>query len=304
MARNLHARDALLTATRAFFADRGFLQVDTPVRIPCPANEDYIDAPPAGDQYLRTSPELHMKRMLAAGYERLFQIGPCFRSGERGRRHLPEFTMLEWYRADAGYLDILEDCKALVARCADAVESSPGRAGSPGKGEKRSVLARAEWQIMTVDEAFAKHAATSLGQAVESGCFEQVLVEEVEPNLGRQSPTVLLDYPSCQASLARECPGNPARVERWELYIDSLEIANAYGELTDPKEQERRFADSAELRRREGREAYPPDREFMEALTHGLPPCAGVALGVDRLLMALLGESDIHSVVPFPPAVP
>ncbi|MDT8389604.1 MAG: EF-P lysine aminoacylase EpmA [Lentisphaeria bacterium] len=294
--KNLTARAVLNDTIRAFFRSRDFLEVDTPVRIPCPANEDYIDAIPSAGQFLRASPELHMKRVLAAGYDRIFQIGPCFRSGERGSRHLPEFTLLEWYRTQAGYQDILDDCRELIAAAAEQVLEPAGEDGAA-----HVAFFTGDWAVMTVEDAFHTYAAADVDQCVADGCFDDMLVDRVEPNLGFSQPTVLIDYPASLAALARRKPGHPNRAERWELYIRGLEIANAYGELTDPVEQRQRFAESAEYRRRDGRQAYPIDPWFMAALEAGLPPCGGIALGVDRLLMALMGVDSIDQVVAFPP---
>lgn len=287
---------ALTGAIRAFFRDRGFLEVETPVRIPCPANEDFVDAEESGPWYLRTSPELHMKRLLAAGCEKLFQLGPCFRSGERGRRHLPEFLMLEWYRAQAGYLDILADTRELLhAAARDLAPFAP-----PGTVADSAFFAR-KWEVIPVGEAFRKFAGIGVGEAIAEGRYEEILVAAVEPNLGFESPAVLIDYPLSQAALARRKPGHPDLAERWELYVRGVELANAYGELTDPGEQARRFADSADLRRRDGRTPYPVDPHFIAALEHGLPTCGGIAMGVDRLLMILLGKDTLDELVAFPP---
>ena len=289
-------RHALLGAIRGFFQSRGFLEVATPVRVPAPALEDYIDAEPAGDWFLRTSPELHMKRLLAAGCPRVFQIGPCFRRGERGRHHLPEFTMLEWYRAPADYRDILDDtCELLESVVLTAVGGSRIRYGAA------EVDLRRPWEELTVDEAFRRHGGVTVEEAVESGEFERVLADQVEPHLGRTRPTVLLDYPLELAGLARQKPDVGGRAERWELYIAGLELANAYSELTNAREQRRRFAATARLRRAQGRAVYPLDRRFLEALDSGLPPCGGIALGVDRLMMILCNASCISEVVAFPP---
>ncbi len=292
----LTARAALHGAIRAFFAGRGFLEVDTPVRLPAPANEEYIDAEPSGAWYLRTSPELHMKRLLAAGYGQLFQLGPCFRVGERGRRHLPEFCMLEWYRAGAGYLDILADTRELLIAVAAALAAA-------GCGLRNGLAERlaGQWELLTVDDAFRRHAGAEVDALLASDTFEEVLVGQVEPELGRGAPTVLLDYPTAQGALARCKADRPERVERWELYVDGLELANAYGELTDPEEQRQRFAAAARQRHADGRQVYPPDPHFLAALDYGLPTCAGIALGVDRLLMVLTGTPELDAVVAFPP---
>lgn len=292
--RVLEARSLLLQTIRAFFRERGFLEVETPVRVAAPANEDYIDAIPAGDAYLRTSPELHMKRLLAAGYARVFQIGPCFRAGEKGQRHLPGFTMLEWYRAEADYLDILADTIELLQSCSralhgDTVFTTAGQVIDVG----------GPWQRLQVADACQQFAGVPPKKLLSQGTFDHVLVETIEPNLGKGRPTVLLDYPVELAALARPKPDNPTVAERWELYIAGLELANAFSELTDPEEQARRFAASAELRQRQGRTAYPVDQPFMDALASGLPASGGIALGVDRLLMVLLDLACINDAVAF-----
>ena len=266
------------------------------MRIPAPALEDYIDAEPAGEHFLRTSPELHMKRLVAAGCSRLFQIGPCFRRGEQGRRHLPEFTMLEWYRAPADYRDILDDAVELLRSVAQAVIG-----GTRLRYCATEVDVGEAWEELTVDEAFARFAGVTATEAVETGEFERVLSEQVEPHLGCGRPTVLLDYPLDLAGLARRKAGMPPRAERWELYVGGLELANAYSELIDAEEQRRRFAATAEMRREQGRPVYPLDQRFLGALDAGLPPCGGIALGVDRLLMTLCSAACISDVVAFPP---
>ncbi|MCF7854158.1 MAG: EF-P lysine aminoacylase GenX [Candidatus Pacebacteria bacterium] len=291
----LQARHKLTACIRDFFSARDFLEVDTPVRIAAPALEDHIDAEPSGTMFLRTSPELHMKRLLAAGYPRLFQLGPCFRAGEKGRRHLSEFTMLEWYRAHEDYQSILRDTVDLVKRAAHALCGSHALSC-------RSVTINVaqEWEALTVDQAFERYAGSSVDAAVAENRFEEILVDSVEPHLGRTRPTVLFDFPSQLGSLARTKPDNHRRVERWELYIAGVELANAYNELTDAGEQEHRFIESAALRRRTGRGVYPLDNEYMACLRGGhLPECSGIALGVDRLLMILTDAESIADVVPF-----
>ena len=290
----LRKRHAMLNAIREFFTEHDFLEVGTPVRIPAPALEDYIDAEPCGDRFLRTSPELHMKRLLAAGYPRIFQLGPCFRRGESGRRHLPEFAMLEWYRLEADYRDILADTKMLTTHVAQAVVGDTRCAFAGG-----DVDLAGTWDEISLDQAFASFAGRQLDEAVAAGEFEQVLVESVEPHLGTQRPAVLMDYPSECGGLARCKPDNPARVERWELYVNGLELVNACGELVDVKEQRRRFEACAARRRALGREVYPRDEAFLAALADGVPPCAGAAMGLDRLLMTLSASDDIGDVVAF-----
>ncbi len=268
----------MLSGIRHFFAQRNFLEVETPVRLPCPALETHIDAEPSGDWFLRTSPELHMKRLLAAGFERIFQIGPCFRRGERGERHHPEFTMLEWYRTGTDYLGILDDTKALLAA-----------AGLP---ERR-------WEVIPVSEAFLRWAGWDPSQAYDAARFELDLVDKVEPALPRDRAVVLIDYPAEAAALSRRKPDAPHLAERWELYLDGIEIANAYSELTDPEEQRRRFAEAARARAAMGKPVYAVDEAFLAALEAGLPPCGGIALGIDRLVMALAGATSLDVVIPF-----
>ncbi len=294
----LAVRSRALTAIRGFFIARGFLEIETPVRIPAPAMELHIDAPPAGPgHWLRTSPELHMKRLLAAGCERIFQMGPCFREGERGARHNPEFTMLEWYRAHSGSDEILEDTEALVRHVAQAARGGTTLMG-PGGG---TVDLAPPWQVLTVREAFLTWAGWDPVAAYDPDRFDLDLVNRVEPALPRDRPVVLSDYPAAAAALARLKPGDPAVAERWELYIGGLEIANAYGELTDPQVQRARFYACAEARRALGRDVYPLDEAFLGALEAGLPPSGGIALGVDRLVMLLCGAKAIEEVRPFCP---
>ncbi len=292
--KRLEARAALLHAIREFFDCYDFLEVETPVRLTAPALEDYIEAEPSGSSWLRTSPELHMKRLLAAGYRRIWQLGPCFRQGELGRRHRPEFTMLEWYRANAGCRDILRDTIKLVRFGAQAVTGA-----TTIRFRGNTIDLGGEWEELTVADAFRRHAATEVRDAMAAGAFEEILCAQVEPQLGRGRPTILTDYPAEMAALARRNPADPSVAERWELYVGGLELANAYGELTDPAEQRRRFAACAELRQQEGRPVYPLDEQFLAALDHGLPPCGGIALGVDRLTMVLTDAETIDDVIAF-----
>lgn len=290
----LQLRSRVLRAIRAFFAERDFLEVETPVRVRTPALESHIDAEPAGSAWLRTSPEFHMKRLLAGGCARIVQLGPCFRAGERGARHHPEYTMLEWYRADAGYIDILADTKALIAQVAQSVL---GRTALTYRG--RPVELMPVWDHVTVADAFMLHAGWNPVTHFDAGRFDLDMVQRVEPGLSLARPVVLADYPVAAAALARCKPGDERVAERWELYIAGLELANAYGELTDAAEQRRRFAVWAEERRGRGQTVYELDEPFLAALEAGLPPCAGVALGVDRLVMLLADAATLDDILPF-----
>jgi lysyl-tRNA synthetase class 2 len=289
--RNLEVRNRVLQTIRRFFADHGFIEVETPVRLPAPALELHIDAEPAGDWYLRTSPELHMKRLLAEGMDRVFQVGPCFRRGECGARHNPEFTMLEWYRANADYRHILADMKALIAAVfAEAVGSYRVEYGG------RPIEVMPMWECISVRDAFLQHAGWDVLAAFDPDRFDLDLVNKVEPALPHDRPVVLIDYPIQQAALARPKASDPCLAERWELYIGGLELANAFSELTDAAEQRRRFVACAAERRAAGQPVYPLDEDFLGALEHGMPPCAGVALGVDRLVMLAAGADSIEEV--------
>jgi len=274
----------VLSALRAWFDQAGFIEIETPVRLPTPALELHIDAEPAGSGFLRTSPELHMKRLLAAGYDRIYQIGPCFRKGERGERHNPEYTMLEWYRIKADYRDIMADTESLITH----VYSS---ALCP--------LPPAPWPRFTVEELFLKHAGWNPVEDYDADRFEQDLVSKVEPALPRDTPVFVMDYPAAAAALSRRKPGREAVAERFELYIAGVEIANAFSELTDPLEQRRRFEEWAQQRQAAGAQVYPLDEAFLAALELGMPPAGGIALGIDRLVMVLMGATTLDDVMAF-----
>ena len=292
--RALELRAQLNDAIRRFFRERGFLEVDTPVLLPANAPEAHIDAVPAAAGWLRTSPELAMKRLLAAGHENLFQLGPCFRAGEQGRWHHPEFTMLEWYRANAGYLEILADTKALLA---DVARELRGATDFTWQGRPLS-CAQELWEKFTVSQAFIQHAGWDPALKFDADRFDLDLVTRVEPALPQDRPVVLIDYPAPLAALARRKPDDPLRAERWELYLGGVELANAYSELTDPAEQRARFEEANAARRQRGEKPYPLDEAFLAALEH-LPPAGGIALGVDRLLMLLADADSLDGVLPF-----
>jgi lysyl-tRNA synthetase class 2 len=284
----LELRAAVMREIRRVFVAQGFLEVETPVRVKTPALEEHIDAEASGSKWLRTSPELHMKRMVAAGYDKIFQIGPCFRQGERGARHLPEYTMLEWYWSGAESADLIPQTIGLLRGVAEAV----GKPGAAGLDQKPLEI--------TVAEVFQTRAGWNPVEAFDADRFDLDLVEKVEPWISEQErPVFLKDFPAERAALARFRAEDPAVADRWELYLGGMELANAYTELTDPAEQRERFERCAALRRKEGREVYPLDEPFLMALERGMPACAGIALGVDRFLMLLAGEKDISGVVAF-----
>ncbi len=287
----LTERAQIIQSIRSFFIDRGYLEVETPHRIPANAPEPHIDAVASGTCALHTSPELAMKRMLAAGYEQLFQICRVWREGERGQFHLPEFTLLEWYRGGINYNALMNECMELLF-----VLLPEGKLDRGG----RTIDLTMPWQKLTVTEAFTRYASMDLNQALASDCFEEILTREVEPHLGKEKPTFLTEYPSSLAALARIKPGETQVAERFELYIDGLELANAFSELTDVEEQHRRFEKDEELRRTAGKTPYPLPEKFLAELEN-MPEAAGIALGLDRLIMLITDAEKIDDVVAFGP---
>jgi len=292
--KTMKLRSDALQAIRSFFVSRDFIEVETPLRIPAPALEEFIDAPPSGDWYLRTSPELHMKRLLAEGFSRIFQIGPCFRQGERGHLHNPEFSMLEWYRAHADYETILADTEDLVRSVTKTIHGS-----SVIKFGSIKIDVGLPWIRMTVADAFMQYAGWNPVENFDADRFDLDLVNKVEPALPQDRGIILIDYPAEAAALARRKPGNPAVAERWELYLGGIEIANAFSELTDAAEQQQRFEACAAKRAAAGSEVYPLDRPFLAALKKGMPSSGGIALGVDRLVMLLANIENIQQLLPF-----
>ena len=291
----LKFRARVLAAVRAGFDKRGFTEVTTPVRIAAPAAEEYIDAPPSGAFFLRTSPELEMKRLLCAGMDRIYQIGPCFRAGERGRLHRTEFDMLEFYMAHADYLELLETIRAIITEAAIACTG-----GTKIKSRGFEVELGGEWIMLPVREAFRTFAGVSADEVAEQeSLFEEILVEKVEPNLPKDRPCVLIDYPIRFGAFARAKASDPTLAERWEVYVAGVELANTYGELIDPVVQRERFAAARATRKRLGLTEYPEPTAFLDAIDRGMPPAAGSALGFDRLVMLLAG-ADSLSEIDFP----
>lgn len=317
----LVARSRIAAAVRAWFTERAFLEVDTAALQVSPGNETHLHAfaTQAEDEsgggralYLHTSPEFACKKLMAAGERRLFSLAHAFRNRERGPLHHPEFTMLEWYRADAPYDDVMADAISLLQAAARAANAVTFR----WRDKTLDPFASAE--RLTVAEAFQRHAGidvlSTLGNrdalanaATASGVrvaaddtwgdvFSKVLVARIEPNLGLGKPTLLYEYPAEEAALARPKPGDARVAERFELYGCGVELANGFGELTDAAEQRRRFAEQmAEKQRRYG-ERYPIDEEFLAALAL-MPAASGVAMGFDRLVMLATGATRIDDVV-------
>ena len=324
------ARNAITKAIRAWFDEQGFAEVETPVLQLSPGNEIHLHAPrtqiegPDGQhilRYLRTSPEFTCKKLLAAGETKIFEFARVFRNRERSRLHLPEFTMLEWYRANASYEAVMTDSVVVIAHAAQA--TGIGQFSYRGK----SANPFAEPELLTVAVAFDRFAGIDLLATVASGegdrdslaaaasdkvriadddswsdIFSKILVQHIEPNLGQGRLTLLFEYPAPEAALARAKSSDPRVCERFEIYACGVELANGFGELTDPAEQRRRFTQAMDEKERRYGERYPLDEDFLAALAL-MPPASGVALGFDRLVMLASGATSVDQVVWMPPQV-
>ncbi len=322
----LQVRQSTIRAVRGFFDSRDFYEVETPALQISPGMEPHLHAfrttllNPERDRetalYLHTSPEFAMKKLLVAGLPQIYQICHVYRNAEGSRLHSAEFTMIEWYRAHAGYGDIMEDCVGLLRDVAHAV----------GIGAYRYQDSQAnpfiEWEKISVCEAFEKYAGFSLLPFLPPGEGEQglrqalhalglhtaaddgfedlvlrVLGAIIEPRLGQGRPTILYDYPVSMAALSRPKPEDPRFAERFELYVCGVELANAFGELTDAKIQRERFEADMTLKEKIYGERWPVDEGFLAALDIGMPESGGIALGIDRLAMLASGAQDIRQVL-------
>ncbi|MBB4284683.1 EF-P lysine aminoacylase EpmA [Roseospira goensis] len=326
----LAVRTRVLAATRAFFSAHGYLEVETPALQISPGLEPHLKAfatawtPPDGRPqvplYLHTSPEFAMKKLLAGGLARVFQMARVYRDGERSATHHPEFTLLEWYRAGATYTDLMDETEAYVAACQRAAGAKALR------WRESEADATRPWRRLSVAEAMAEYAgvdlmaclppepardpdpaplaaaARRLGLTVGDDdrfddVFFRIFLEHVEPRLGFGAPCLLYDYPVCMAALSRPKAADPRLAERFEVYVCGLELANAFGELTDAAEQRARFEADMDLKQALYGERYPIDTDFLSALEAGLPDCAGIALGLDRLVMLCAGARRIEDVL-------
>jgi lysyl-tRNA synthetase class 2 len=325
----LLARSTVTRAVRAWFDEQGFAEVETGILQVSPGNEVHLHAPRTeltgadgarATRYLRTSPEFAAKKLLAAGEAKIFEFARVFRDRERGDLHLPEFTMLEWYRANATYDAVMADSAVIIARAAQT--TGIGRFSFRGKVADPL----AEPELLTVAAAFERFAGIDLLATIEGGdgdrsalaaaaksrvriteddtwsdIFSKVLVEHVEPNLGQGRLTLMFEYPTPEAALARAKPSDPRVAERFEVYACGVELANGFGELTDAREQRHRFAQAMDEKQRRYGERYPVDEDFLGAVAQ-MPEASGVALGFDRLVMLASGALRIDQVVWTPPA--
>jgi lysyl-tRNA synthetase class 2 len=326
----LEVRQKVLRATRHYFEEQDFAEVETPALQISPGNEVHLHAfttlfenPHTSERqtyHLHTSPEFSMKKLLVAGLPKIFQLSHVFRNGEHSLRHHPEFSMLEWYRAEASLIEIMHDCISLVqsaaALCGIKTFYAQGMRCDP----------YIEWETLSVPDAFRRFADIDLMAAIDDtsslrqqmlksniraleddtwdDLFFRVMGEKIEPFLGKDRPTFLCDYPISMAALARPKPSDPRLADRFELYICGYELANAFNELTDAKEQKRRFQADMVAKEKLYGKRYPIDDDFIAALTHGMPDSSGAALGFDRLVMLCAGTENIENVLWIPVARP
>jgi lysyl-tRNA synthetase class 2 len=292
----LKKRATLIQAMRRYFIDRDYIEVDTPLRLPVLIPEAHNEPVESGDHFLQTSPEICMKRLLAeAGCRKIFQICKCFRNKERGDRHIPEFTMLEWYRAYSDYNALMDECEDFIIEVGRAL-------GHRGSVSVRGNIVSLEkpWTRLSVADAFAQYAPVSMGRALEQNTFDEMLCRYIEPQLGMEKPVFLHDYPVALGALARCKKDNHSLAERFEIYIAGLELANGFSELTDQSEQQKRFETELQLIREQGRTIVELPRKFLASLPK-IPDTAGIAVGVDRLAMVLFDAETIDQVVSFIP---
>lgn len=330
-------REVVIDTIRGFFKTQDFLEVETPLLVQRPSTETFLDffgselRMAEGQRrpgFLTTSPEYAMKKILVAGFPRVFQVCKSFRNGEgRSPKHNPEFTILEWYRTQADYTDIMRDCEELMLELVAAVNEWRGEAVIPDveptlQYQGRTYHLNAPWPRLSVAEAFEqfagieveelldevalpKRAATKGYQVTDATSWEQayhqIFLNEVEPALTQfDRPVFLYDYPTSQAALSRRKADDPRFAERFELYLGGIELGNAFSELIDADEQEARLKADLELRRKEQRPPFELDTDFIEALRLGMPPTGGIAVGVDRLVMLLADVPSIKDTLFFP----
>ena len=312
----LVARARLRAAVRSFFERRGVLEVDTPVLARFGVTEPqiqsisvHLEALASTRLFLQTSPEYAMKRLLAAGSPDIYQMGPVFRDGESGRRHQPEFILIEWYRRGLTLAQIAGETCALVNELGETLGEAP-RPVTQLRYREVFLAATGADPLSTETAGLAQLAGRMLGASMTARlareletdhalCLDLLMSHRVIPSLAPNELTVITHYPACQAALARLNPDDPREAERFELFLHGMELANGYRELTDPSQQAARFAADRQRRARLGRPDMLPDPDLLAALAHGLPDCCGVALGFDRVMMALLGQEDILGVRPF-----
>ncbi|MBN1551352.1 EF-P lysine aminoacylase GenX [bacterium] len=325
----LKKRSEILHETRQFFYNRDFIEVETPSLVVSPGFEPTLqafrtkyfgmDRAIAKKMFLPTSPEFHMKKLLARGYEKIFQICRAYRNGEIGRYHNPEFTILEWYRANENYDSVMSDTENLISQVAENVSGTP----LITTADNLKIDLSPPWNRMTVNEAWKTYcdidldAATSAKELLAAGrklgvqnlsldddweiLYFKIFLSTIEPHLGFPKPTILMEYPSVMAALARLKPEDPSVSLRFEIYIAGIELANAFDELTDIREQRQRFMQAQLAQKAMKTTIFPIDESLFKAMSEYFPKkAAGIALGIDRMIMLLTGRSSINDVIAFP----
>ncbi|MDQ3098760.1 MAG: EF-P lysine aminoacylase EpmA [bacterium] len=325
-------REKVIDAIRAFFKKQDFHEVETPLMVKSPGMEPYLEVFETGlldagnshyRAFLTTSPEYAMKKLLVAGIPKIFQICKSFRNGEdlRSSTHNPEFTIMEWYRINADYTTIMSDCEVMTEWIYDAVIGKSEKGGRILKYQGQEIDVSAPWERISVSEAFEKYAGvveTDLqddiamrnwgkkkGYAVSNSTtweqmFNQIFLNDIEPHLGFNKPTILYDYPASMAALSRKKPDNPLYAERFEYYILGKELGNAFSELNDAQEQEDRLRAERVERESLGKNMYDVDEDFIDALKVGMPDAAGIAVGIDRMVMLFADVPTIQETIWFP----
>lgn len=320
---HLKTRMAMIKAVRQFFDEQDFYEVETPILQISPVMDTHIHAfkttllnhalEADQDYYLHTSPEFAMKKLMVAGLDKLYQICHVFRNAEITKRHSPEFTMIEWYRAPGDYQNLMQDCIEMCRAIAQTIQIKEFQY------KEQTSDPFQDWQKLSVRDAFLEYADIEIDDCLQNtelfaqriqnqgirvadddrwdDLFFRVMADKIEPYLGQGVPTILYDYPASMASLSRKKPNNPSYAERFELYVCGLELANGFSELTDPQEQLQRFEEEMALKKLLYGESYPIDNDFIKALEYGLPESCGIALGLDRLAMLCTDSNDIKQVL-------
>jgi lysyl-tRNA synthetase class 2 len=321
-------RSKILSLIRDYFLNKGFLEVETPSLVACPGMEPNLDLFKTnflidGNEkiaYFVTSPEYAMKKLLVAGFPKIFQICRSYRNGEISKLHNPEFTILEWYRVFANYKDIMADVENLIIYIARHLHKNRNKKLKI-KYQGNIIDLSLPWTRLTMKEAFRQYARIDLDKVLNyrsiaalaskrgyvvsdndrfDDIFFKIFLNEIEPHLGKDKPTILMDWPAQMAALSKRKFDDPRYAERFEIYIAGLELGNAFSELNDPKEQFSRLKKEKKLRKKLGKDVYNIDKEFIQALEIGMPPAGGIAMGVDRLVMLFTNSKSIEEVLFFP----
>lgn len=292
---NLRKRAEIIGLIRRFFFEKNYLEVETPTRIPAPIPEAFIDSFDSEGWCLHASPEMCMKQLLALGHEKIYQISRVFRKSERGQKHLPEFTMLEWYTKGDTYFELMQQLEELIIFIAAEVVQT-----DRFEYQQKFIDISKPFDRLSVEDAFKRYSETSMEKALDENTFDEVMGLVIEPLLGVEKPVFLYDYPAEKGSLARLKKSDNRYAERFELYIAGLELCNGFSELTDPVEQRERFIVEQSIRKNCNKNIYPLPEKFLKAL-ETFPATAGIAVGIDRLIMLFTDSEKIDDVVAFTP---